>query len=158
MEQQKAEPKFEEGNNLEQNSASLEPEEPAAPASEPASSASASESPSSSEQAQGPTIGERTNAFTNNVKQSTTQLVEKVNTFSQTSSGQIIAMTIIGILVVAAVALLLYYIIQKTLISQSSPIINTTLPTKLSQSNLMLTSFFSLSNLNKKILDSCSLL
>jgi hypothetical protein len=65
-------------------------------------------------------LSEKSTEFANDVKESTTGALNKLNTFRETSSGKIIVMTIVGILVVGIVAFLLYYIIQQTMVSQAS--------------------------------------
>ena len=69
---------------------------------------------------------EKTQEFTNNVKETTTNMVSQLNEFRSTSSGTIIAMTVAGILVVGVIALILYYIIRYTMISQSSYLLTET--------------------------------
>ena len=65
-------------------------------------------------------FGEKTEEISNNIKETTTGFVNKLNEFSQTSSGSILMMTVVGIVVVAIIAFVLWYIINKTVIAQSS--------------------------------------
>ena len=65
-------------------------------------------------------LSEKSTELANDVKESTTGALNKLNAFRETSSGKIIVMTIVGILVVGIVAFLLYYIIQQTMVSQAS--------------------------------------
>ena len=92
----------------------------------PAPEVNSSASEPASESSSTSNFGEKTSEFTNNVKETTTQVVDKIQTFQKSSSGQIITMTIVGILVVAAIALILYYIIQSTMISQTSYVLKGT--------------------------------
>ena len=90
-----------------------EPESAPAPAPAPAPAAASIFSAPSN-------LSEKTQEFTNNVKETTTNMVNQLNEFRNTSSGAIIAMTVAGIIVVGVIALILYYIIRYTMISQSS--------------------------------------
>ena len=65
-------------------------------------------------------FSEKSTEFASNVKESTTGALNKLNEFRESSSGKIVVMTIVGILVVGIVAFLLYYIIQQTMVSQAS--------------------------------------
>jgi len=110
-----------EGTNLEPELASSEPE-----FNKPAVEIKSEIPEPVSAPSQVSNLSEKSAEFANNVKETTTQAVDKLQTFQKSSSGQIITMTIVGILVVAAIALILYYIIQSTMISQTSYILKGT--------------------------------
>jgi len=116
MDQNKATGEFQE------NPVSSEPVfEPEAPAPAPAPTPAPAPSPAPASIFSAPSnLVEKTQEFSNSVKETTTNMVSQINEFRSTSSGTIIAMTIAGILVVGVIALILYYIIRYTMISQSS--------------------------------------
>ena len=119
-----AQPNLQEGTNLEQDLSSSEPDfdKPAAELSNSNESAPASASASETVS----NLGEKTAEIGNNIKETTSQISDKLQEYQKSSSGQIITMTIVGILVVAAIALILYYIIRSTMISQTSYILKNT--------------------------------
>lgn len=71
-------------------------------------------------------LSNKSSEIASNVKESTSELVSKLNVFRETSSGKIITITVIGIIVVGVIAAILYYIIHKTMISQTSYILKET--------------------------------
>ena len=80
------------------------------------------ESKSDSTESESPVsnFGEKSKELANNVTQTTTGALNKLNAFRESSSGKIIVITIVGILIVGIIAFVLYYIIQKTMINQTS--------------------------------------
>jgi hypothetical protein len=116
MDQQQNPGNMNEGDVMDSEGPSLEPEgsssldaEPEAPAPEVAETSETYNN-----------ITNKASEVTSNIKETATNAVNTLNNFRNTSSGSIIVMTIVGILVVAAIAIMLYYIIQYTMISQTS--------------------------------------